>query len=306
MINRINGYLAALVTGAIIFSLSGCFSSRANFEPSTNSSDSPNPSTTETISLNFGVYTADKPTEVVKQFRPLLNAIEAGMTEGMGKPVKIKMKVAKTYEKGIENIATGKVDFSRLGPASYIEATAANPDLSILAVESKGGEKVFYGIIAVNKNSPIQNVQQLKGKSFAFGDELSTIGRFLSQQYLLNNGIKASNLGRYEYLERHDKVGTAVGLGQFDAGALKEGTFKKLVDKGVSIREIARFPNVQKPWISRSGLPEEIFEQLQSSLVNMTDQNALESIKREGFVAGSDADYTAIRKAVQNNSKFFE
>ena len=41
-----------------------------------------------TIYLNFGVYTADKPTEVVKQFRPLLNAIEASMTEGMGKAIR--------------------------------------------------------------------------------------------------------------------------------------------------------------------------------------------------------------------------
>ena len=116
------------------------------------------------------------------------------MSEGIGKPVKIKMKVANSYQKGIDDIATGEVDFSRLGPASYIEATKINPDLSILAIESKGGQKTFYGIIGVHKNSSINNVQSLRGKSFAFGDQLSTIGRFLSQQYLVNNNIKASSL----------------------------------------------------------------------------------------------------------------
>ncbi|MGD2181961.1 PhnD/SsuA/transferrin family substrate-binding protein [Lusitaniella coriacea] len=312
--NPLKHYSLTLLTVATVASLSSC----TNYNPSlsekaarfrVSNADSQTAEAQEnpdTVSISFGIYTADKPTTLVKQLRPLLNEVEAEMSENMGKPVKIKMKVANSYEKGIEDIATGKVDFSRLGPASYVEAQTTNPNLSILAIESKEGEKVFYGIIAVNENSHIYNVEQLRDESFAFGNELSTIGRFLSQQYLLKHGIVASDLSRYEYLGRHDKVGTSVGLGRFDAGALKEGTFKKLVAKEVPIREIARFPNVNKPWVGRSGLPEDIQAQLRKALLETRDPQALDKAGIGRFIEGSNEDYEPIRSAIEDNARFFE
>ena len=67
-------------------------------------------------------------------------------------------------------------------------------------MESKKGQKTFNGVICIHKTSSIKKVSELAGKRFAFGNELSTIGRYLSQLYLLNNGVKASDLGYYEYL----------------------------------------------------------------------------------------------------------
>jgi len=257
------------------------------------------------ILLTFGVYTADKPSDVVKQFRPVLDVLEVSMSERLGQDVVIKIEVAATYEDGIANIVDGSVDFSRFGPASYTEAKGANPDVEVLAIESEKGEKAFYGIIAVHADSDIQSVDDLKGGSFAFGDELSTIGRFLSQLYLYEHGIQADDLGTYEYLGRHDLVGTAVGAGDFDAGALKEGTFKKLVESGVPIRELARFSNVTKPWFARAGLSEEILVGLRESLLSLDVPEALEALGQDGFLAGDDEDYVTIRKAINENRLFF-
>ena len=255
--------------------------------------------------LSFGVYTSNKPTAMVRKFKPMLKAIEKDLEARLGEPVKIRIQVAKNYTQGIQHLANGKVDFSRFGPASYVEAKRTNPDLRILALESSKGEKVFYGIICVKDDSKISGVDVLEGKSFAFGDELSTIGRFLSQQYLVNHGIYSTSLSRFDYLDRHDKVGTSVGAGQFDAGALNEGTFNKLVKKGVPIRELARFPNVQKPWIARSGISDELYEALRASLLKMDDKKALASLKKDGFVEGDDNDFSSIRDAIDNNAVFF-
>ncbi len=92
------------------------------------------------IFLKFGVYTADRPTDVIKQFRPVLNIIESAIGEKLGERVKIKLQVAKSYEKGIRDLVEGKVDFSRFGPASYIEAKQTSPKISTLAVESNKGK----------------------------------------------------------------------------------------------------------------------------------------------------------------------
>jgi len=257
------------------------------------------------VRLNFGVYSSNKPSAMVKIFKPTLQELEDRMSARLRRDVDIRMQIAKDYEQGISHLTSGKVDFSRFGPASYIEAKRVNQDLKILAVENKNNAKVFYGIIAVNKNSDIQDIAQLKGKSFAFGDEGSTIGRFLSQLHLEKNGVRAADLSNYEYLGRHDKVGTAVGAGSFDAGALNESTFKKLLDKGEPIRELARFPNVTKPWIARSGLDPDIYTALRDSLLEITNEMALKGLKVDGFLQGDEDDYSEIRTAMENNYVFF-
>ena len=258
-----------------------------------------------TLRLNFGVYSSNKPSAMVKVYRPILKVLEENMSRHLERDVDIRMQIAKDYDQGISHLINGRVDFSAFGPASYVEAKRMNKDISILAIENVNDSKVFYGIIAVGLNSPITSIKELKGKSFAFGDEGSTIGRFLSQLELEQAGIRASDLNRFEYLGRHDKVGTAVGAGSFDAGALNEKTFKKLVESGEPIRELVRFPNVTKPWIARSGLDQEILMALRASLLEVNDQNILATLKIDGFLEGNDNDYKVIRKAMENNQLFF-
>ncbi len=255
--------------------------------------------------LKFGVYAADKPTVVVKKFRPMVAELQRTLTGNLGREVTIKLEVASTYEKGIQAVASGEVDIARVGPASYVEIKRRSPGVTVLAMESAGGGKQFNGVICVAEHSPIQDVTELKGKTFAFGDANSTIGRYLAQQYLVDHGLMAANLGHYEYLGRHDKVGHAVGTGQFDAGALKEGTFKRLVKQGVPIRKIAEFPNVTKPWIARSGLEAGLVQVIRESLLSLDDPGALKALKKDGFLPGDDSDYARIRSAVENNGRFF-
>lgn len=259
----------------------------------------------DTVQLDFGVYSSNKPSAMVRVFKPTLKQLEARMSESLGRDVDIRMQIAKDYDAGIQALTSGEVDFSRFGPSSYLEAKSMNEDLRILAMESINNEKVFYGIIAVHNESDIQTLDELRGRSFAFGDEGSTIGRFLSQLHLEQNDILASDLSEYEYLGRHDKVGTAVGAGGFDAGALNESTFKKLIANGEPIRELARFSNVTKPWIASSQLDEKIYEALQAALLELDDASALAALKVDGFLSGSHDDYQRIKTAMEDNDRFF-
>ena len=259
----------------------------------------------DTIRLNFGVYSSNKPSAMVKVYRPILKELEDSMSAKLNRKVDIRMQIAKDYDQGISHLVKGRVDFSAFGPASYVEAKRMNKDINILAVENVKGAKVFYGVIAVAENSPIRSIKELKGKSFAFGNEGSTIGRFLSQLALEQSGIRAGDLSRYEYLGRHDKVGTAVGAGSFHAGALNEKTFKKLVANGEQIRELVRFPNAAKPWIARSGLKPKVLSALRDSLLEVEDSATVAGLRINGFLEGSDEDYKVIRMAMENNQAFF-
>ncbi|MGB7933228.1 MAG: PhnD/SsuA/transferrin family substrate-binding protein, partial [Gammaproteobacteria bacterium] len=86
---------------------------------------------TADIDLVFGVYTSDKPSTMVQQFRPALNVLEDRLTDLLSEPVRIRTSVSKSYDDGLRDLVEGTVDFARFGPASYILAKKQEPGLSI-------------------------------------------------------------------------------------------------------------------------------------------------------------------------------
>lgn len=257
------------------------------------------------IELSFGLYTTHKPTAMVKAYRPILNRLESDLEKKTGEPVKIALKISATYEKGIEALVNGEVDFAKLGPASYVFAHQANPDIRIIALDSKGDSKTFNGVICVHKDSNINSIEELIGKTFAFGDERSTIGRFLSQAYLHKHGITVTDLSAHAYLGRHDRVGYAVSQKSYDAGALKEGTFKKLVEAGEELKILATFKNVNKPWVASSTMNDEIYDKLKATMLELNEPSVFKPFSRKQFVSGHDSDFGQTRDSILNNSHFF-
>lgn len=255
--------------------------------------------------VRFGIYTTDQPEKVIAQFGPLLKSIQKRASAHLGRPIEVTPVIAGNYDRGISDLVEGKVDFSRFGPASFVHATIQNPDIGLLAMETKNDEIFFFGIICVREDSDITDVKDLKERSFAFGDRKSTIGRYLSQNYLTNQGVLAKDLASHEYLNRHDLVGSAVAEGRFDAGALKESTFKKMVKRGEPLRELARFKNVTKPWGHRSNLDPELVNALRQALLDEDDPAVLAVVGKSGFTVGSLESYEPIRQVIQYNDAFF-
>jgi len=253
--------------------------------------------------LTFGVYSFKKPTEVVRDFAVATDALAAALTKDTGAAVALQLRVFKTYDECLTRFVAGDIDIVRFGPASYVLAQQRQPKVQLLAAEQEDGKKRCKGVIVVRKNSPIRSLADLKGHSFAFGDENSTIGRYLSQQQLVDAGIHADDLSSFRYLDRHDKVFKAVEVGDFDAGAVHIGTFEDLNDKG-QLREIARFDNVGKPWVARAGLDSKLVTALRKTLLGMTDQATLKALKCEGFLPTADEDFELVRKGMKRAELF--
>ena len=254
----------------------------------------------ETIA--FGVYTSDKPSAMYRKFKPILNYLENRMRRE-GLTADISIKIYPSYSAALDAIVNAEVDFARFGPASYVLAKDRNRDIRLLAMEHKKNQKRFYGIFIVPESSAITSLAEIKGKSFAFGDKNSTIGRYLSQAQLVKAGVYATDLAGYAYLGRHDKVALAVAAGNYDAGVVKENTYQKYAaSKG--LREIARFPNVTKPWVVRAGFDEKLFGIMQQAFWDLTDKKILENLKQDGFLPAEDNDYAFVRNGMQRSKDF--
>ena len=253
------------------------------------------------IHLSFGVYQSDKATEMYRKFTPVIEAIQNDIEKRLGRPTDIEMQIFKTYDDGIEALCKGKVDFVRFGPSPYILAKRKNTAIELLAMELEDGKKQFNGCIVVPRDSTIRELTDLKGKSFAFGDKNSTIGRYLVQEHLLEAGIHASDLGRFEYLDRHDKVAAAVLAGDFEAGAVKESN---CAESGGLLRPLVTFANVTKPWVTRAGLDKEIVDALRAGLLDLKDPATLKPLKVSGFTATSDVEYIPVQQSMKAAEAF--
>ncbi|MBF0448381.1 MAG: PhnD/SsuA/transferrin family substrate-binding protein [Magnetococcales bacterium] len=256
------------------------------------------------LPLVFGINSTDSPKVVAQKILPILDVLENDLAVKLRRPVRVTFKVFRTYEESIQAFVDGAVDFGRLGPASYLLAKQQNPSIQLLAMENKSGKKRFEGLIVVRKDSPLQNLSDLKAKSFAFGSRVSTIGRYLAQLELMRAGICSKDLKNFDYLDRHDNVFTGVAMGRYDAGSLKESTFHKRNEKSDDLRILYRFENVTKPWLVRGGLDEEIYTALRSVMLDMKEQDAFKVLKINGFFQTNHQEYQVIEEAMLRADQF--
>jgi phosphonate transport system substrate-binding protein len=258
------------------------------------------------LNLTFGTYASDKPSAMVRQIRPTLDLLERSVGEILKDNVAIKMDVLRDYDTGVDVLTSGKIDFARLGAASYVTAKDHAPAIENLVAERFGEAKHFAGTIAVNEHGAIRNIADLRGKNFAFGAEQSTLARYGAQLFLARRGITADALGGFKYLDRHDRVAAAVAAGQFDAGALESTVFDKAVKTGAPLRAIATLRDATKPWVARPELAPHIKAALRRGLVGISDPVALAALRLDGFLEADDSDYEITRASIRENWRFFQ
>ena len=246
--------------------------------------------------LRFASYATERPSEELRKMEPFQKAVEKGLSE-RGIALRVDVRIYPTYDEGIQALVNGEVDFARLGPVSYVTAKQRNTRLSLLAVEEHEGDKTFSGLIVVPKNSSIHHLSDLRGKKIAFGDPISTTGRYLPQAELVKAGLTAKDLASYDYLGRHDKVVFAVASGTHDAGATNERTFAKYAAER-NLRELVRFPSPTQAWVARSDLDASTVKALRATLLAMKGA-ALDYIDRNGFLPATDSDYDELRKVIK-------
>jgi len=262
----------------------------------------------EPVHLSFGVYTSERATTMYETFAPVLEELARDIGSRLKREAKIQLRVYKSYDDALLAFTKGEVDFVRFGPASYVLAKQQAPGIQLLAAEQEDGQKRCKGVIVVRADSAIQALADLKGKKIAFGDDNSTIGRYLAQAELASAGLHARDLAKFTYLGRHDKVAKAIEMGDFDAGPVHIATFETINETiknpRSKLRVIATFENVGKPWIARSGLDDTVTKALGAALLAMASKKHLDILKVHGFLPAQDQDYDLVRRGMKHAEDF--
>ena len=250
--------------------------------------------------VSFGFCPKYNPRIMYQLYQPFIDYLSENS------PFQFEIKLSRVYQETIEMLGRGEIVIASCGPVSYIKAREKYNVKPIVRALSKDGKPYYQGIIIVRQNSPIQNLSDLKGKRFAFGQAWSTASHILPEYYLLKANVRLKDLKHYSFLRHHDSVVNAVLKGEFDAGAVKDIVAYKYQKEGLRFIFFTS-PISTVPIVVRKDAPAEVVQSVKTALLNLNPQDPIHQKKmaqwdeefKYGFTEASDSDYDSIRKILR-------
>ena len=237
--------------------------------------------------------------EVKTRFSPLADYL----AEQIG--IKVTVRVGAGYDEHIQAIGKDQVDLAYMGPASYVTLVNQYGNKPTLARIEMEGKATFHGYIVTRSDSAINNLDDLKGQSFAFGDPKSTMSYVVPHFMLTQAGVITNDSAEHTFLGSHINVALAVLSGDYAAGAIKPAVFRKFEAKGLRI--IAVSPEISEHvFVSRTDLPEKTINDLRKAMFTASESAqgvaALKAIKNSatGLIPVQDGDYDNLRSIIDS------
>jgi phosphonate transport system substrate-binding protein len=167
-----------------------------------------------------------EPSEDVKMYVPLLNYLER--TTGY----KFRLRVFPPDVDIAREIGQGQVQFAIIGPASFLRAEKYGVKSLVIGI-TENGTSSYRAMIVTSPGSQIKSIQDLRGRTLAFGAMTSTQGYLIPRIMMAEAGLGLSDLASFEFFQSHAGAANAVISGQFDAAALQDTLAEKLAAQGL-------------------------------------------------------------------------
>jgi phosphonate transport system substrate-binding protein len=172
--------------------------------------------------LKVSAIPDEAPTELLRKFKPLGAYLEQEL--GM----KVEFVPVADYAAVVEALAADRIDMAWLGGFTFVQARLKTGNAVPLVQREQDAEFTSKFITA---DPAVKSLQDLKGKTFAFGSVSSTSGSLMPRYFMLQDGIKPEEFfSRVAYSGAHDATVAWVQAGKADAGVLNASVWQKLVD----------------------------------------------------------------------------
>ena len=253
--------------------------------------------------LRVSAIPDEAPTELQRKFKPLGEylAKETGL--------KVEFTPVSDYAAVVESLATGKLDLAWLGGFTYVQAKirtngTANP------IVQRAEDAVFISRF-ITSNPEVKTLQDLKGKTFAFGAPSSTSGSLMPRYFLQEAGLNPEkDFKNVAFSGAHDATVAFVAAGRADAGVLNASVWDKLVETNkvdtAKVRVFATTPEYfDYNWTVRGDLDPALTQKLTDAFLKLDPANpehkAIMDLQRASkFIPSKPANYDGIEAAAKS------
>jgi len=252
------------------------------------------PSPAAERALSFGSVAMDIPAVMNARLTPLTAYLQGTL----GAPVRLRL--SSDMITAIDEVAQCRVDIAYLTPVAYLRAKEKG-NVRLVAKTVTNGKSSFKLMIVVRDDSPVQSVEDLVGRSFAFGDKAALLQRAV----VVGAGVQLAQFGEYRFLGHYDNIVRGVLSGDFDAGILKDTMAYQWQGRGIRI--LYASPDLP-PYniVACRNVSDPEYEKIKAAFLalNPSDSNHTAVIKAldqkyDGFSPTSDAEYDVVRRLVK-------
>lgn len=208
------------------------------------------------------------------------------------------------YAGVIAALQSGQVDVAYLSSFPYALATSRTA-LHPLAMPWVEQSLMYKGILFTRADSPVKTLQDLKGRTVAFGDQASTSGYLLPRAMLQKAGVFNSLKG-WRNAGAAPVVVKAVENGTEDAGAAFDNVFKMMYPGQPAQAQRFRVIGATAPipngiYVARGDMPAADVEKLKRAFLDMnTDPEgraAMLKAPNDRIVPADDKLFDGVREA---------
>ena len=245
--------------------------------------------------LRVSAIPDEAPTELIRKFKPLGEYLE----QRLGMPV--KFVPVSDYAGVVEAMASDRLDLAWFGGFTFVQAQRKAPMTPLVQRE----EDQQFTSKFITADPAVKTLQDLKGKTFAFGSVSSTSGSLMPRYFMQQDGIVPEQFfSRVGCCGAHDATEAWVPEGSAHAGVLNASVWKKLVDAGKvdtsKVRVISTTPAYYDyNWTVRGNLDPQLAAKIKQAFLDLdpakpADKAILDLQAASRFVPTSPDNYKSI------------
>ena len=251
--------------------------------------------------LKVSAIPDENPTELMRIYTPFAEYL----AKELG--IKVQFTPVVDYAATVEGLAARKVDLVWYGGFTSVQAVRrTDGNARRLALRQEDAE--FKSVFISRRESGIRKLEDLKGKTFAFGSVSSTSGHLMPRYFMLQAKLDpARDLKQTAFSGAHDATALWVESGKVDAGALNFLVWDKLVQqKKIDTGKVDVFyttpPYADYCWTVRSDLDRGVQDRITAAFLkldygNPEHKKLLDLHRTKKYIRANDADWKPIEEA---------
>lgn len=158
----------------------------------------------------FGVHPLHNPKRLFEVYQPMVEYINAHLSGG-----ELRLEASRDYSSFDKKLAAGHFDFALPNP--YQTINAADHGYKIFG--KMGDDKNFRGIILVRKDSDINSIDDLRGKTVSYPAPTALAATMMPQWYLYEHGLDIKKDIKNSYVGSQESSIMNVYLGKSAAAS---------------------------------------------------------------------------------------
>ena len=287
---------AGLLAAAAALTLSSCRDSEQAYQPVLTRHPQ------KARELTFAVHPLHNPAMLHRTYRPLIDYLNATVTGA-----RFKLVASRDYAAFDRRLAAGEFDFALPNPYQAVQSAASGYRI----FGKVSGDEGFRGLILVRRGSPIDSVDDLRGRTISYPAPTAVAATMLPQFYLHSHGLPLSAT-RSVYVGSMESTIGSVLSGTSDAGATWPDPWEKYrrAHPGEAARLEVRWttpPLVNNALVvhrsQSAALAARVLEALQRLSKTALGRSLLEKLSLPGFESASPATYEPVRRFLVTFSK---